>query len=380
MNVTSKHIDLKIYNPDFGSTLTDLIINLDYLRKKILYGSTRPPIFFQLKNIFHMLESIGSARIEGNHTTIIEYIETKITKPENENENIQEILNAENAMKFIDDNILNESINRAFLSEIHKIIVKNLTQEGSKTPGVYRKTNLKITGSKHIPPDYTQVEGYMDELISFINGTYPDKYDLLITAIAHHRFAWIHPYDNSNGRTVRLLTYAMLIKQGFNVKEGRIINPTAVFCNDRNQYYDALALADSGIEKNTLNWCEYVLLGLRNEIEKIDKLLDYEYLQNKILLPALSLARKRENISELEEKILRVAIKKQIFMSSDIEDLFPGKAHTERSRALKKLKEKKMLNTPSMKERKYIIRFDNNYLLRSIIEILGNNGFLPLNE
>jgi len=28
--------------------------------------------------------------------------------------------------------------------------------------------------------------------------------------------------------------------------------------------------------------------------------------------------------------------------------------------------------------RKYIIRFDNNYLLRSIIETLGKNGFLPL--
>jgi len=340
MSATFKHLDLNIYDPDFGSNLTDLIISLDYLRKKILRGTTHPKIFFQLKHIFHMIESISSARIEGNHTTIAEYIETKIEKPKTAKENIQEILNSEQAMQFIDETVLDTDINRAFLSQIHKIVVTNLTQEGSKTPGLYRKSNLTIAGSKHIPPDYSQVEIYMDELFAFISNKHAEKYDLLKTAIAHHRFAWIHPYDNGNGRTVRLLTYAMLIKQGFNVNLGRILNPTAVFCNDRNKYYDALALADVGTKQNALAWCEYVLSGLKNEIEKIDKLLDYKYLHERILSPSLSLARKRENITDREEKVLRVAIKKQVFMSSDIENLFPGKAHTERSRVLRRLKEK----------------------------------------
>lgn len=380
MKATFKHINLKIFDPDFGSNLTDLIINLDYLRKKILGGTTNRQIFFQLKHIFHMLESIGSARIEGNNTTIAEYIETKIEEQETANENIREILNSEEAMQFIDDNVLDTDINRTFLSEIHKIVVQNLTHEGSKIPGSYRKSNLKIAGSKHIPPDYAQVKIYMDELLDFINHAHAEQYDLLKTAVAHHRFAWIHPYDNGNGRTVRLLTYAMLIKQGFNVNLDRIINPTAIFCNDRKKYYDALALADSGTEKGVLNWCEYVLSGLRDEIEKIDKLLNYKYLRDKILLPSLSLARKRENITNLEEKILRVAINKQVFMSSDIKNLFPGKAHTERSRALRKLKERKMIIPERKSARKYIIRFDNNYLLRSIIEALGKNNFLPLND
>ena len=33
------------------------------------------PGFFQSKSIFHMLESIGSARIEGNNTSLLEYME-----------------------------------------------------------------------------------------------------------------------------------------------------------------------------------------------------------------------------------------------------------------------------------------------------------------
>ncbi len=72
------HYDLKLVEPSFGSTLTDLIIELDYLRRKSLGGSTHPKVFFQLKHIFHTLESIGSARIEGNNTTVAEYIETKL--------------------------------------------------------------------------------------------------------------------------------------------------------------------------------------------------------------------------------------------------------------------------------------------------------------
>jgi Fic family protein len=259
-----------------------------------------------------------------------------------------------------------------------------LIKEGSTTPGVYRKTNAKITHSKHKPPDHSQVDRYMEELFRFIGRKDAEKYDLIKTAVAHHRFTWIHPFDNGNGRTVRLLTYAMLTKQGFQVSAGnqvgRILNPTAIFCNDRNRYYDALSWADAGTGEGILRWCEYVLHGLKQEIEKIDKLTDYGYLSEMILVPAISLARKRENITDLEERVLKIAVSHQVFKSSDIEHLMPGKVYTERSRVLRSLKDKNMIMPETNGARKYVLRFDNNYLLRSIIEVLGNNGFLPVSE
>ena len=69
------------------------------------------------------------------------------------------------------------------------------------------------------------VDELMSELMDFIAEENGPKYDLLKAAIAHHRFVWIHPFGNGNGRTVRLLTYAMLLKAGFNANAGRIINP-----------------------------------------------------------------------------------------------------------------------------------------------------------
>ncbi|MGK2848544.1 MAG: Fic family protein [Minisyncoccota bacterium] len=384
MKVKFKPLDLKIVEPPYSSPLTDLAIDLDGLRKKRLGGTTDPDIFFQLKGIFHTLESIGSARIEGNRTTVSEFIETKINNPKSKDEKIIEIQNGEKALAYIDEYIEKGKgeINRAFLGNLHKKVVEGLTPpptgEGSSTPGEYRKMPVSITGSSLVNPDYVQVPDYMEELLNFFNKQDAPKYDLLKIAIAHHRFAWIHPFDNGNGRTVRLLTYAMLVKQGFNVHIGRIINPTAVFCNDRDEYYKMLSKADTGTDEGVLEWCEYVLGGLKSEIEKIDKLLDYKYLSVNILMPTVAFALERKLITDDEAKILRIAVKEQIFQASDIKPEFSGKIPAEISRMIRRLKEKKMIAPESGKSRKYVLCFANNYLLRGVIEALDKNNFLPL--
>jgi Fic family protein len=377
------HYDLKIIEPAFGSSLTDLIIELDYLRKKQLRGSTHPTVFFQLKHIFHTLESIGSARIEGNNTTIAEYIETKLESDETPPPSIKEIQNIEKAMEFIEET-KDDPINRLFISEMHKKVVETLQPppkgEGDHTPGEYRKKNVVIAKSLHNPPESILVGEYMDELFEFINKKNNSKYDLLKTAIAHHRFVWIHPFTNGNGRTVRLFTYAMLVKLGFNVSSGRILNPTAIFCSNRDNYYHYLSKADSGTDDGMLSWCEYVLKGLKEEIEKIDKLLDYQFLSKEILIPTINYSIEKKYITDLEAKILKLTVEKQVIQAGDLQPLFPGKLKPEISRQIKRLITKKMLMPEKQNTRKYIIRFDNNYLLRGIIKNLGKRGFLPMKD
>ena len=337
-------------------------------------------IFFQLKHIFHLLESLGSARIEGNRTSVAELLETKLMTNQNnkieDDESIQEIKNMEKAMDFIDDHVQDYPINRMFVSELHKKVVDGLSplREGVKNPGKYRTGNVMIKNAEHCPPENCLVETYMNELFDFINKDDTEKYDLLKTALVHHRFAWIHPYANGNGRTVRLLTYAMLVKQGFNINEGRIINPTAIFCCDRNAYYKYLTLADRGDRESTLQWCGYVLSGLKREIEKIDQLLDYEFLKNTILRPAISHAFERKFITNNEFKILKVAVAQQVFQAKDIRKIMPDKLPAEISRMIRRLKEKNMLISTKTEKRKYYPSFTNSYLLRSVISALGERG------
>lgn len=379
-----RDMELRLIEPAFGSKLTNLIIELDHLRKRRLEGSTHPQIFFQVKNIFHMMESIGSARIEGNRTTLAEYIETKFDRNTKPIPSIREIQNIEAAMLFVEENVKEYSINRAFVSELHKMIVAGLEPpprgEGDYTPGVTRKSEVKIGQAAHVPPDWIRVDEYMEELFAFIAHEDDPKYDLLKTAIAHHRFVWTHPFTNGNGRTVRLFTYAMLVKMGFNIDEGRILNPTAVFCGDREMYYRMLSRADDGTESGMLEWCEYVLAGLKQEIQKIDLLLDYPYLKNEILLPAIAYSTERKYITEMESKILKRAIERRVMKAGDVSDLFPNKVSAEVSRQLRKLLDSNLLMPEKVGARKYLISFSNNFLLRGIIRILGEKGFLPENQ
>ncbi len=381
-----KDVPLKLYDPKWGSKLANTIIELEKLRVKKLSGPVPSYIFLQIKDIFQMFESLGSARIEGNHTTLAEFVEKIIetASKETTDEKLKEIFNIERAIAFIEKNVGEHTLfSRALVSEIHKIIVDGLTPaprgEGSRSPGELRTINVAIQHAVHTPPDSVKVSEYFDELLNFVNTSIESQYHLLAIALSHHRMAWIHPFDNGNGRVVRLFTYALLIKQGFQVKSGRILNPTAIFCMDRNRYYEKLALADSGKEEQVLEWCLYVLEGLREEIEKIDRLLDLEYMTRTILLPTLSFALERQHITRLEHEILSAVVRSNDMRikSVDLELIIGKESPVQRSRILKRLKDKNMLVPLKENGRIYTIGFANNYLLRGIAHVLEQNSFVP---
>lgn len=155
-----------------------------------------------------------------------------------------------------------------------------------------------------------------------------------------------------------------------------------MFCSDRNEYYNYLSLADTYTNEGLIKWCEYVLHGLKNEIEKIDRLVDYVYLRDNILLPSMSDSLSNKYITDIEYNILRAAItnERQEIQAADVKALFPGKSSPEISRLIRSLVDKKMLVPVSERARKYVISFGSNYLLRSVLKSLDKNGFLPLND
>jgi len=373
------HYDLALINPAFDSLLVDVVTELEHLRRLQLQGTTPPPVFFQLKQIFHILESLGSARIEGNHTTLADYVESKLedTGPA-ASDQLREMENIESAMAYIEECIQpGDGISEHFVRELHAFTVKGLEREGDDTPGAYRQKPVKIAQAEHLPPEFIQVPHYMQELVAFINRTDPPKYDLIKVALAHHRFGWIHPFGNGNGRVVRLLTYALLIKYGFNVDTGgRVLNPTAVFCNDRDRYYAMLARADAGTQEGLEAWCIYVLQGVLDELRKVDRLADFGYLNAKILAPALAYAKERQLITAMEERVLLITAKKGVAKSVDLADAMPDMSEAQRTYQIKKLVTRKMLQPITAGARQYTIGFSNNYLLRGVVLALSDEGFI----
>lgn len=374
-----KHFDLKLLSPSFESDLVDIQTELEKLRYLRIHTDVHPFLFSQLKHIFHMLESLGSARIEGNHTTLADYIDSKVEKTTTTDQ-LSEIRNIEIAMEFIDDNLqADDVITEQFIRELHALTVDKLDvgREGDKTPGAYRSGAVRISQSEHLPPAAISVSQYMSELVGFINNQDKPKYDLMKMALAHHRFGWIHPFSNGNGRTVRLLTYALLIKYGFNVQAGgRVLNPTAVFCNDRDKYYEMLSLADLGTDENLEKWCIYVLSGILEELKKVDQLTDLKFLSEKILFPALNFSVERQLITELEKNILVHAVLKGTIKAGDLSEIDSKLSSRSRTYEIKQLVDKRMLEPIQKNARIYTASFTNSYLMRGVVKALYEQGFI----
>ncbi len=372
--------EIMIPDPAWGSDLANIILDLEKLRTKRLGGDVPPYIFFQLKETFQILETLGSARIEGNNTTLADYVENLIAH--NEDESTREIRNLEKAIAFIEQNTDSETvIDRAYISHLHKILTEGLSPppsgEGSRYPGELRKLDVSINKSGHRPPSPMLLQECFDRFVSFINKERKEQYQLLMVAIAHHRFEYIHPFDNGNGRMGRLLNYAFLIKLDFQVKNGRILNPSSVFYSDRDKYYRMLSRADTLKDDDLLAWCEYFLLGLKNEIEKIDSLLYLDYVRDELLFPMLELSRKRAYIDEMEYKILRYIVgKEEMAIKSSELSRFGIEDSKKKAYLMSKLKKKNIVTPLKDGGRVYTIVFENNYLLRSLIEVLRRKGFV----
>lgn len=369
---------LDIPSINFLDPINTKIIELQDLRTKAISYSTPTVAFVQLHGLFKIVESLASARIEGNHTTIADYVQDKI-EGKNDSQQHKEISNIEACVKLIDHEFdVNQEfkVSEFFIKQLHGVLTKDLSIEGSKEPGMYRNHDVSITQSKHKPPEFIKVPEMMKSLFDFINREDPLQADLLKVAIAHHYFVWVHPFDNGNGRMARLLTYIMLKQYGF--FKVLFMNPSAIFCEDRNLYIEYLEKADTGTDENIKKWCDYVLSSLLREHQKIRKLLDKNFLDTKIILPAIQYSFNNKLISEEENAVLRCSVSKNdyIIMLKDLKEIFKDKSDAQITYLTRKMLENHLLRKES--DRKYAINLNAYNLIRGMFESLINENLVNL--
>ena len=81
--------------------------------------------------------------------------------------------------------------------------------------GVIRTGRVRITGANFIPPNPLKVPELLDELIEWVIQN-PQKLGIVeLISMFHHRFVWIHPFFDGNGRTARLVMNLLLMQWGF---------------------------------------------------------------------------------------------------------------------------------------------------------------------
>jgi len=363
----------------FDSELVELAFDLERLRGDLRRGTTPPRLIGDLHELFQILMSVISARIEGNRTTVFDAIDG-MTGPEAQStpsDSLREIRNIRDAMAFVDAQGADIPVTHAFVRELHRLSVDGLVREGDPTPGQYRAVNVQISQAAHVPPSHLYVHPEMSEWLDFVNRAMPTAQQMIHVAMAHHRFLWIHPFRNGNGRVSRLVSYAMLRRHGFESRGGlRAVNPTSVFGNDRDGYYGSLSAADDLSNEGTIDWCTFFVRGIHGDMERLTSLNDFEFVLTQLLDPVVDRLVAGGRASRGEGEAIRIAVRLQTVKAGDLESALPG-TPTQRSVAIRSMVERGLLEHDVRGPRFYRVPITSGLIGRLVINRLDDLGFMP---
>lgn len=361
---------------DFESSLVATLFEIERLRADIGTGDTPRDTFVELHHLFDFVMSVVSARIEGNHTTVYDALEQIETAPTSSADQMREIRNIADTARFIDGLDPDVPLSHNLVREIHRRVVDGLVREGDPTPGTYRNQEVAITNSAHVPPSWVTVHPEMTSLLDFVNQVRPLHEQMLQIAIAHHRFVWVHPFRNGNGRVSRLFTYAMLRKTIFATRGYSALNPTAVFGNDRDAYISALERADDLTGEGTVAWAEFFVRGIRDDVARLIELQRHAYVIDELVGPALASLQRDGVVTPAENAALRAALERGVIKAGDLDDIVPGPAHL-RSRFIRSLRERSLLQQAEEGPRFYRLSLSRGPLAPRLIRRLDALGHLP---
>lgn len=209
----------------------------------------------KLKERFEVEMTYNSNAIEGNTLTLKEtywVIQQGVTV---KGKTLKEHLEAKNHKEALDflyeiiDHKNKSTISEYLIKSLHSLVIQDINKQMA---GQYRKMDVFITGADHTPPKAIDVPHKMAELMNWAKKNINKMNVVEFSSIFHHKFVHIHPFEDGNGRTGRLLMNVFLMQYGF---------PIAIIQkNDRQKYYRALAMADFENYKGLVNFVAQTVL------------------------------------------------------------------------------------------------------------------------
>jgi Fic family protein len=221
-----------------SNNLLDIISEIGALKEKL--DNFRQIDSFRIAQALELEYTFESNRIEGNTLTLREtdlVINEGLTISGKSMREHLEAINHQEAIEYIKYLMSNNKtlVEREVLS-IHNLILRGIHPEDA---GRYRKVQVMIKGSTHMPPQPFMVAKDMEDFFIWYETNKNKIHPVLLAAEAHERIVTIHPFIDGNGRTSRLVMNLILLQHGY-----VIANIKGDF-NSRMQYYNALETAQT---------------------------------------------------------------------------------------------------------------------------------------
>lgn len=294
--------------PGGSDDLQDLALAV--IQKSAALGTRQHPVTLgSLHELLRIINSYYSNLIEGHNThpydivrAMQKHYDAEPAKRNLQKESVAHITVQRDMEQRLRDEPGTNVVGREFLCHLHREFYRQLPEEflavkdpetGRErrvVPGALRDEQVKV--GHHVPPG----SGALGALLSRFGEFYePEKHHgsvkIVAAAAAHHRFMWIHPFLDGNGRVARLFTEAYF--QRIPVLGFGLWSVSRGFARRNADYKAALTWADAP-RRNDLDgrgnlsneglvrFCRFFLEVCLDQVEYMGGLLKLEELVQRI--------------------------------------------------------------------------------------------------
>jgi Fic family protein/DNA-binding XRE family transcriptional regulator len=232
-----------------STKLEQIIKEIDGLKNEL--HQFRKYDSFRVTQALELEYTFESNKIEGNTLTLKEtdlIVNEGLTISGKSMREHLEAINHQEAIAYIKELMdKNTTINEREILCIHNLILRGIYPEDA---GKYRKVQVMIKGSSHMPPQPFLVAKEMEELFIWYQTNKNNLHPVILAAEMHERLVTIHPFIDGNGRTSRLLMNLILLQHGYVIANIKGTNES------RMQYYNALEACQ--VENNKENFLLFI--------------------------------------------------------------------------------------------------------------------------
>lgn len=261
--------------------LGEAVSKLDHVASTPLLPSIRE----NLEKIYITKGAHATTRIEGNTLTeeqVRQRLDHRLKLPpsrEYQGVDIDNILAcfSETADAAISGTPLPFTTNR--ILEINERIWRG--QDVDFTPGEIRTCSVEVRGYLGAPA--RECEWLLDRLSHWISAELqqqtwlPSRHmNILAAILAHLYIAWIHPFEDGNGRTARMAEYQLLLAAGAPIASAHLLSNHYHLTRDR--YYAQLDAASRREPYSPAGFIKYALQGFVDGLKEQLELVNYQQL------------------------------------------------------------------------------------------------------
>ena len=187
----------------------------------------RPETSRKLQNLYLAKGAAATTAIEGNTLTeeeVLQHIEKGLKMPPSKEYLTQEVDNIIEACNGIASQLSQHNrlppLTRSLICDYNRLVRKKLPGAPDLSPPGELRTGSVLVGNTYRGAPAEDCPELLDKMCEWLERDFKPQegytlpFAILKAVVAHLYLAWIHPFDDGNGRTARLLELHILLEAG----------------------------------------------------------------------------------------------------------------------------------------------------------------------